>query len=274
MGWGGVKLDSNSAGNFTKNAVGVGTGGVVQDYQNQWGDVTGQNARDRTKDAYNSAYDTAQQGYGSMMGQNKVMDQEGQNYANGVKGAYQTAIGGLSKPFDDYDKGIAGMMQASENQANDARKTYNGSIEPMMRSNMEAANRNAQSSMTLADAMDPNNALASGIRQQYDSQAQGQMAQGQASSGVLQALGGLQLGMASQQGPMTGSQQQATYANATQAAGDRMSQGTKRVSTPGPTPQTLPPITSAQGELLAANRRLLAKNLRRWVKSKRTPSRD
>lgn len=230
MGWGGINIDSNTGSNLGRNAVGVGTGGTVQDVEGAWGDVSGQNARDATKDAYNNAYNTGQQAYGSMMGQNAVMDKEGQNYASGVKDAYNQVIGGIQQPFDDYDKSISSMMKASENQANDARKTYNGSIEPMMRSNMEAANRNAQASMTLSDAMNPNNALASGIRQQYDSQAQGAMQQGTASSGVLQALGGLQLGMAQQQGPMTGSQQQATYANATQAAGDRMGQGIQQAA--------------------------------------------
>lgn len=225
MGWGEDAWNTVTGGG--SSSTGMGTG-FIGDPRTLWNDLSGQGAKDAAKAGYQGAYGSGQAAYDAMMKQNASMDKNDQSYTSGVRDAYNRAIGGLDAPFAQYDQDLTKMIQQAQGQANDGRKVYNGSIEPMMRSNMEVAARNAASSMSLADAMDPNNPLAQQIRGEYDRQAQGEMRQAGASSNVLTALGGLQLGMQQQGGPMTGAQQQAAYADATAPAGDRMAQGVQR----------------------------------------------
>lgn len=127
---------------------------------------------------------------------------------------------GYGQAYYDQIKGQAdSYMQDAATQGADARKVYTGTIQPRLQGIMEDAQRESNSAMTLQQAGDPNNAVQTAYRNQYNQEGANAMKQGQADAGVLAGLGAQataqQIGGA---GPMTGGQMAAMQgANMSQA---------------------------------------------------------
>lgn len=167
---------------------------------------------------------------------------QNQTYADQLHSSdvdYQKSMQGGT---DQYLKDLGSIKGEIEDSQKDAGKTYSNQIQPRLKSLMEGAQRNSAGAMSLQDAMDPNNKVATQTRniynqlgqsqrqlydqqgqQQrdlynkqgqniqglYENQAQNEGRQGLADVGVLSALG--MQNMAGQLGnvPMTGGQLQA-----------------------------------------------------------------
>ncbi len=163
-------------------AYGTKQGTVAGDFAR--GDPYGVSQDSKSHSAERKAADEAaaeaqrQTAYGRGQGYNAEMDAQGQKY------------------LDQMDQSHT-----------DASKTYTNTIQPNLKNLMERANADTSHAMTLQQAMDPNNAVATQTRQLYETQAQNEGRQGLADTGVLQAMGmqsmGSQLNGA---GPMTGGQ--------------------------------------------------------------------
>lgn len=148
----------------------------------------------------------------------------------------------------DEVRGMEGSYQQDLNKAKDvsnqnmtnANKTYE-ELSPLHREAMESARQNAKSAMTLNDYMDPNNQVAQGVRnlyntegqqmaQRYEQQAQNEQRAGQANYGVLSALGAESAAQAmGAMGPMTVGQQMAQMALANQQAGEAYANTQRRM---------------------------------------------
>jgi hypothetical protein len=81
------------------------------------------------------------------------------------------------------------LAKQAESQAKDAQTTYSNDIAPNQKQLMERAMTNAGSAMSLEDAMNPNNKVASGVRDMYNKEGQTIRQQGLNDAGVLAALG-------------------------------------------------------------------------------------
>lgn len=142
------------------------------------------------------------------------MKNSGDTYYGSVKDATGAYKGNFNAASDDY-------VNKMQNQANDAKANYTNNLLPRATDLMNASQKNAAGAMSLSQAMDPNNAVAKGMRDLYGNEAQGIQKQGLADYGVLAALGS----QATQNtmgagGPMTGAQLQVLQgANMGQASG-------------------------------------------------------
>lgn len=132
----------------------------------------------RKASAEDQAAQKAQQQYQSGQGYNAQLDTEGQKYLSQMDAAHQ-----------------------------DASNTYSNSIRPNLQNLMERAKSDTDNSMTLQQAMDPNNAVASGVRQQYETQAQNEGRQGLQAASTLSSLGMQNMaGQMGSMGPLSGGQ--------------------------------------------------------------------
>ncbi len=187
--------------------------------------------------------------YGRNKGYSDLIRTQDKNYLN-------TMHGNVNK----YESDLNGLRGQVEQAQTDASNTYSNDIQPRMKNLMETAQKNSASAMSLKDAMDPNNAVATGTRalydaqgnkvrdayneegnhtrtayntqgtdvqNQYEKQAQNEGRQGLADVGVLSALG--MQNMAGQLGnvPMSGGQLQALM-GANQAQSGSAYAGTQR----------------------------------------------
>lgn len=119
---------------------------------------------------------------------------------------------GLLTSKQDWDAKQAGLERDLEAAHNSSSATYTNQIQPRMKDQMEKAQINAGSAMSLKDAMDPNNKIAAGTRDLYEKQAQGEGRQGLADAGILQAMGAQSAASQLSGGvPMTGGQMAAIY---------------------------------------------------------------
>ncbi len=128
---------------------------------------------------------------------------------------YLGTMGDNAKKYQGDLDGLRGEIEASQK---DAGSTYSNQTQPRLKNLMETAQKNSAGAMSLQDAMDPNNAVATKTRALYEQQAQNENRQGMANTGTMQALG--MQNMAGQMGnsPMTGGQLQAMMgANQAQA---------------------------------------------------------
>ena len=89
-----------------------------------------------------------------------------------------------------YQSQLGATKDALTNQANDSKAAYTNTVLPALQNVLNTDKTNAGNAMSLSDAMDPNNAVASSTRDMYNTQAQGIQNQGLADYGVLAALGG------------------------------------------------------------------------------------
>lgn len=143
------------------------------------------------------------------------------SYDTGVA-KYQNQRGAIGQNIDQA-QGTFGaqqeqLRQQAQLQAQDARQTYSNTIQPRLIGSMEDAYNNSKNAMTLQEAGDVNNKIATDTRALYEKQAQGENRQGLSSAGVLSSLGAQALGNQLGGGiPMTGGQMQAL-------AGQNMSQ--------------------------------------------------
>ncbi len=140
--------------------------------------------------------------------------------------AQYAANQGYNSQLDETGKKYLDEMDASHN---DASKTYSNTIKPNLQNLMERAHRDSDSSMTLQEAMDPNNKVAAGTRDLYEKQAQNEGRSGLAGVSLMQSLG--MQNMASQMGgmgPMSGGQMAALMGQNMAGAGNAMGQVQRR----------------------------------------------
>lgn len=125
---------------------------------------------------------------------------------------------------------LAQLEREANAQATDSRATYEGSIKPGMMEQMNRAQTEARSAMSLKDYMDPNNAVAKGTRDLYDTEAQGVGKQGLADVGVLSAMGANAASQAfGTGGPMSTGQLQSLYAANQSQSGQAFANVQKRM---------------------------------------------
>jgi hypothetical protein len=147
------------------------------------------------QDAANAQKESIQQQQGAEQG---ILDKEkaaGQQFFGGVQSA--------SNNFLDATARNAGIYTGNVG-------TISGRFDPQYGQLTKNAMGNANSAMSLQDAMNPNNSVEQGVQGMYNQQAQGIQNQGLADYGVLAALGGQATQNTMGGGaPMTGGQMQA-----------------------------------------------------------------
>ena len=211
-------------GNASSVTDAIGQGGT--DYYNtvtgDGGEKLGFGVNQKKKDA-NAAQQASQKDQQSktqaVMGQ---QDKTATDYYNSMKGATDNYVNSYDSATGDYQKNLAATKDAYKTQATDSQAAYTNDVLPRLTSIMNQRQTNAGSAMSLADAQDPNNKVASATRDMYNTQAQGIQNQGLADYGVLAALGSQATGrtIGAQSGLMTGGQMQSLQnANMGQASG-------------------------------------------------------
>lgn len=142
----------------------------------------------------------------------------------GVDKTYGNSIADTEKKFSMDQQAL--KDQAAD-QSKDATKVYQ-ELSPRYKDNMEQAQKNSQSAMSLADYMNPNNQVAQQTRALYDTQAQNEGKAGLQSAGILSNVmaqsAGSQMG-----GPMSVGQQVAMQAAAQRQAGEAYSNTQRRM---------------------------------------------
>lgn len=163
-------------------------------------DISG-HAGDRKKQAETDAGNQVNKMYDQTMGYNSQLDATGKQYLD--------------------------QMDAAHNNSN---ATYSNAILPNLKNLMERAGQDSASSMTLQQAMDPNNSVATATRGIYNKEAQNEGKQQLASTSTLQALGNQNLAttLGSAGGPMTGGQMQALMGASQAQTGAYYAQGQQR----------------------------------------------
>lgn len=135
------------------------------------------------------------------------------------------------KPADEaWLNKAKGLSDEADQAAKNSASTYSNTLQPAYKNNMEDAQKNASSAMTLQEAMDPNNRVQTAVRGMYENQAQNENRALLGSTGVLQSLGAQNF--ASQlagAGPMTGGQLQALMAGNQQQSGAAFARGQGRI---------------------------------------------
>ncbi len=149
--------------------------------------------------------------YSQTLPLNKLMNQADTNYSDKYSGAADKYLQGAQGITADYTNRIKDLDKQAAGQATDASNIYSNSILPEYQNAMGMAKTNAGQAMSLAEASNPNNPLAKGVRDLYSQQAQQERdiynqqaqqtrdvynkqgnavrAQGQQDFGVLSALG-------------------------------------------------------------------------------------
>lgn len=180
----------NSIGNFgtgLANKVGLGN-------QKETGDTAAMNATGQAQ------YQASE---GVLSGMKKA-DQTSEASSASNAGLLEGQSQGNEISWQAQNDALAN--QAAQ-QASDARATYTNDIQPQQKALMEQSGKNAAQAMSLSEAEDPNNQVASGVRNMYNAQGQAAQNQGVADYGVLAALGSqATAGTIGQGNPMTGGQ--------------------------------------------------------------------
>lgn len=188
---------------------------------------------------------------------------QNQGYNSKLGSADDAYLAAYGRNANNYMTSQNQLQSEIQDSQTDARNTYSGTIQPRLQNLMENAHTNSLSAMSLSDAMDPNNAVASATRKlyndqansqnqayqteaantrdqynqqgtsvqnQYNQQAQNEGKAGLASAGVLGALG--MQNMAGQLGniPMTGGQLQALMGTNQAQAGSAYAQTQQRLN--------------------------------------------
>lgn len=211
-------------GNARSVVDNIGKGGT--DYYNAWsgnnGDKLGFGVNHKQKaanDEMKASQATQQSKTKEIMGK---QDTAADDYYSNMKDSTDKYVGSYDTATNTYRSDQAKTKQAYQDQASDSSKAYTNEILPRLTSVMNKREGNANSAMSLKDAQDPNNAVASATRGMYNQQAQGIQNQGLADYGVLAALGSQATGntMGGYGGMMTGGQMQSLQnANMGQASG-------------------------------------------------------
>lgn len=148
------------------------------------------------KEAEDRANEASQDLYAKTGKINEGLDTSTQGYLQGLQGYTSEAQGDLKSLRDQSDAA-----------ASDAKQTYLNTVQPRLKDLMEKTGSSAAGAMSLQDAMDPNNKVASGVRDLYERQAQNEGKSGMGAVSTLQNLGAQnfasQLGT---MGPMSGGQ--------------------------------------------------------------------
>lgn len=218
----------NSPGGQVVSAIGKAPEKIAA----EWKGIQGQKHKShKADDLAQVMKDQEEEQYGKNQEYNKEIGSADDAYLGSMQG-------NVAKYQGDLDK-LRGEIEGSQT---DAKNTYSNQIQPRLKNLMESAQKNSSGAMSLQDAMDPNNAVATktrqlyadqgthqrndyndealrtrdqynqqgaGIQNQYNQQAKNEGKAGLADVGVLGALG--MQNMAGQLGnvPMTGGQLQA-----------------------------------------------------------------
>jgi len=154
-----------------------------------------------------------------IMGQ---QDKAANDYYDSMKGSTDKYVNDYNSATGAYQNDQAQTKKAYQDQASDSSAAYSNEVLPRLTNVMNQRKGNADAAMSLTDAQDPNNKVASATRDMYNQQAQGIQNQGLADYGVLAALGSQATGhtVGGYGGMMTGGQMQSLQnANMGQASG-------------------------------------------------------
>lgn len=130
---------------------------------------------------------------------------------------------------DQLVKQLESLITEAQAQGTKADATYTNTILPALEDVLSKHKANANSAMTLEEAMDPNNKLATSIRDLYDNLGQRERQRGQQDYGVLAALGAQAAGQQFGQLPMTSGQMGQIYARNQTQAGDAYARAQQRM---------------------------------------------
>lgn len=197
-------LGGSMVGGSTGAALGALAG---SGYGQHIAEVTGLSNPD-AKNNYNKLQDQASQSNQKIGDILNKMKGQGQDYVGQMQGYgadYLKSLGTANANYQgqlqqsgrqinsataDYLHDLNSAKDQVQGQATNSKQAYTNTVLPKLQGLVDQSTGNAQSAMSLKDAMDPNNAVASATRGLYNTQAQGIQNQGLANYGVLAALGG------------------------------------------------------------------------------------
>lgn len=203
----------------------VYNGPIVQGIQkaNPWDNKAAKNAEKKSGQYSSELYEKT----GAI---NKGLSEADQKFLDAYNKSSKTYLDRADYLANEYTSKIGLLKNEAQSQAKDAKATYTNSILPEYKNAMQMAKNNAAGAMTLKEASDPNNAVAKGVRDLYEKQAQAARTGGQQDFGVLSALGAQaaqgQFGAA---GPMTSGQMGQIYAANQAQAGDAYARAQQRM---------------------------------------------
>ena len=208
---------------YVAKSMGVGKPGAVEEslgITNQKGkDLRGQ------MDAMSNSYWNTMGGYSNQMTENN------KNYLGAMSGAGKNFVDASSALENQYQGQIGQLGDQARAQATDAQAVYTNNVLPDLMNMQDRARSEGSQAMTLAEAQDPNNPVAKGYRDFYETQAGGENKKGLADVGVMQSLGAQAFANQAGSGlPMTGAQQQLLASSSQQQAGAAMGNVQKRVA--------------------------------------------
>ena len=156
-------------------------------------------------------------------------EKAGKKYLKGYTTSGEAFVRNMGQAETGYRQQLQGLMNQSQRMSGLADQTYQD-VSTRQRSIMDKAKSESDSAMTLAEASDPNNRVASSFRDFYEEQAQGTRQAGMADVGVMQALGAQAFGgQMSGMGPVTGGQMVAMAGQNQSQAGMAMANVQRRV---------------------------------------------
>lgn len=211
--------------------------------------ITGVNPFKDVPNPFEALHDTAsnagkQLGFGDQ-GQNSDVAQMNAAYTpyknsiqqsmNQQEGADTDYTQGVTKAASNYEQARNGALSpyyaqinnaTTQNNAaiNDVKNTYTNTTQPGLKSIVDQTGKNAGSAMSLADSMDPNNAVHKANEAKFNQLASNANNSGLASVGIMQAMGAQSLGqqLSGAGVPMTGGQMQALMGTNMSQAGSAM----------------------------------------------------
>ncbi len=201
------KLASGDVGGSFKDTIGNSLGGeAAQGLSGIGGKLSAswKNIQGKKHDSHTAENDAAQ-----MQAKEDTQYGKNQEYNKKLGSADDDYLGSMHGNVNKYQGDLDKLRGEIEGSQQDSKNTYSNQIQPRLKNLMESAQKNSAGAMSLQDAMDPNNAVATKTRQLYAQQAQNESKAGLADTATLQALG--MQNMAGQMGnvPMSGGQLQA-----------------------------------------------------------------
>lgn len=136
---------------------------------------------------------------------------------------------GTQTKTDELTKQLQGLIDEAKLQGTNAEATYTNTILPALEGVLAKHKTNSDSALTLEEAMDPNNKLATSIRDLYDNLGQRERQRGQQDYGVLAAMGAQAAGQQFGQMPMTSGRMGQIYAQNQSQAGEAYARAQNRM---------------------------------------------
>jgi hypothetical protein len=160
---------------------------------------------------------------------NEALKSADQTHLGATKSAVSDYKGSQSKDLATYTSALSDLMNDSKKQSQNTQATYTNDVLPALQSVLNKQKVNADGAMTLQQAQDPNNPLATQIRDMYDQLGQRERQRGQQDYGVLAALGAQAAGQQFGNLPMTSGQMGQIMGANQRQAGDAYARAQNRM---------------------------------------------